>query len=96
MYVLGLLTGLATVGGFFTAMAGVVLFPAELTTEESTNPDTRVAYPLETQHKIYRQKALASHGFRLIIIGASITVAGILVMYSIWLYARRSATVTSA
>ena len=94
--VLRLITGLGTVGGFFTTMAGVALFPAELTTEESINPDTRVAYPLEIQHKMYRQTVLASHGFRLIIIGASITVAGLLSMLGIWLYARRSATVTPA
>jgi hypothetical protein len=90
MYSLGLLTGLATVGGFFTLMGGVALFPSELTTEERIDPDTHAPYSLEIQHKLYRQKVLASHGFRLIIIGASITVAGILIMYSIWLYARRT------
>jgi len=96
MYALKILTGLATIGGFFTLMGGVALFPPELSNEERIDPESHAAYPLDVQSTLYRNKVFASRGFRLVIVGSSITIVGILVMIGIWLYARRSATVTSA
>ena len=94
--VLRILTGLATVGGFFTIMGGVALIPTELGPEERLDPATSTAYPLTVQSTLYRQKVIASHGLRLIIIGSSIMVSGLLAMYGIWLYARHSTTVAPA
>jgi hypothetical protein len=91
--VFSIITVLVTVGGFFTIMGGVALIPPELPPEERIDPVTSIAYPLDVQSTLYRQKVIASHGLRLIIIGSSIMAAGLLSMLGIWFYARRSDTV---
>ena len=76
--------------GFGIIIGGCAYIPTDLSTEERINPTTNTYYSLTDQTILYRNKVLASYGFRLIIIGLSVLGTGCMMLLGLYIRSRHS------